>query len=74
MRISVLKEEVQDAKYFPYQFFFSPPTQLSRRNNTVREFKKKKKNHLKDYACSQRCIKEKSDFFPHSGFNGEALM
>lgn len=47
MRISVLKEEVQDAKYFPYQFFFSPPTQLSRRNNTVREFKKKKKKPFK---------------------------
>lgn len=33
----------------------SPPTQLSRRNNTVRELKK----HLEDYACSQRCIRGK---------------
>lgn len=41
MRISGLEEEAQDAKCFPYHFF-SPPTQLSRRNNTVREKKQNK--------------------------------
>lgn len=54
--------------------FLSPPTQLSRRNNTVRKFKKKKKK-LEDYACFQWCVKEKSDFFPPlSDFNREALI
>lgn len=73
MRISGLGEDAYDGKQCcPYHFFFPLPTQLSRRSNTVRELKKKK--HLQDYACSQRCIKEKSDFFPDSDFNREAFI
>lgn len=51
--------------------FLSPPTQLSRKSNTAREFKQK---ILEDHASSQQCIREKSNFFPHSDFNRQALI